>query len=297
MSCIVVWLCPLLCSLTHPASPFVAAVVAQAAPADQAPTGDAALTKLCRDDTSRYTFAFAADPDATFVPKEVFKWTNPVRDRQLGVVSMWIKDGRTEAITTVFTHPVSKEQLNVYHEHQSLSPQRITATVKGGNRWTPAQPGVTLRPIPDAPEPADTPAARLRQMRNLTRDFSAHSVSYYSGEKRWELRMLSQPLYRYESTNPEVLDGAAFSFVSSAGTDPELILLIEARPEKSRWTWQYAAARFSDHSLFLNLRDQEVWTFINEGHIWSFAAGVNDTYYMFRDRVASDPAERGEAGK
>ena len=55
----------------------------------------------------------------------------------------------------------------------------------------------------------------------------------------WELRLLPKPLYRYESTDPEVLDGAVFALVSSAGTDPEIILLIEARktPEGPRWVF------------------------------------------------------------
>jgi hypothetical protein len=48
-------------------------------------------------------------------------------------------------------------------------------------------------------------------------------------ERRWELRLLPHPLYRYESTDPDVVDGALFAFVTSAGTDPEALLAIEAR--------------------------------------------------------------------
>jgi hypothetical protein len=40
-------------------------------------------------------------------------------------------------------------------------------------------------------------------------------------------RRSDQPLYRYESTDPEVIDGALFGFVHV--TDPEIILVIEAR--------------------------------------------------------------------
>jgi hypothetical protein len=54
-----------------------------------------------------------------------------------------------------------------------------------------------------------------------------------------ELRLLSQPLYRYESTLPEVVDGALFTFVT--GTDPELMLVIEARRAFPGGAWERAA--------------------------------------------------------
>ena len=61
----------------------------------------------------------------------------------------------------------------------------------------------------------------------IAREFSATTRD--AQENRWELRLLSQPIYRYESTDPDVLDGALFAIVTSAGTDPEAILLIETR--------------------------------------------------------------------
>lgn len=251
------------------------------------------LLKLCRDDTHGYTMTFADDRSARLEPKEVMKWTNPVRFGQLGVVFLWLKDGRAEAMSTVFTNPFGDDGLHVNHEFQSLSLRRLVATNKAGAvRWAPAQAGITLRPIPGAPEPADSPAARLRQMRSLVREFSAHSVSYYDGEKRWELRMLAQPLQRYETKPGDVLDGAVFAFVSNAGTDPELILPIEARKVGDRWVWHAAGARFSDHSLHLRHQDREIWTFINQGRSHLFAADTRDIYRIFQDRVLSTSGVR-----
>jgi hypothetical protein len=61
-------------------------------------------------------------------------------------------------------------------------------------------------------------------MRGLTRDFSA---STEDDEKRsWALRLLPRPLYRYESIDPNILDGALCSFVTSAGTDPDALLIL-----------------------------------------------------------------------
>jgi integrase len=61
-------------------------------------------------------------------------------------------------------------------------------------------------------------------MRGLTRDFSA---STEDDEKRsWALRLLPRPLYRYESIDPNFLDGALCSLVTSAGTGPDALLIL-----------------------------------------------------------------------
>ena len=97
-------------------------------------------------------------------------------------------------------------------------------------------------------------------MRTLTHDFSASTKD--DQDRRWELRLLPQPLYRYESTDPEVVDGALFGFVTSAGTDPEALLAIEARKSAptSGPVWQYGIARFTDLQLWVRHRGKEVFS-------------------------------------
>ncbi|MAG94065.1 MAG: hypothetical protein CMJ48_09980 [Planctomycetaceae bacterium] len=53
-----------------------------------------------------------------------------------------------------------------------------------------------------------------------------------------QLRRLSQPIYRYESDNANLLDGAMFAFVQ--GTDPEVFLLLEARSKGNNHQWEFA---------------------------------------------------------
>ena len=67
-------------------------------------------------------------------------------------------------------------------------------------------------------QPARSASQRLAQMRALTHDFSASTRD--AKGRRWELRLLPQPLYRFKSTDPDVLDGALFAFVTSAGRTP-----------------------------------------------------------------------------
>jgi hypothetical protein len=54
--------------------------------------------------------------------------------------------------------------------------------------------------------------------------------------------------FRPESTDPNVLEGALYSFVTSAGTDPEAFLILEARkPTPDREPiWHFAVASFTD---------------------------------------------------
>ena len=72
-----------------------------------------------------------------------------------------------------------------------------------------------------------------------------------------ELRLLPQPLYRYEPFGGKVLDGGLFSF--AAGTDPEVLLLIEARRENRELIWQYAFARFNYAELSASFKGDRVW--------------------------------------
>lgn len=182
--------------------------------------GEAAGYTIYRDSTRKEKLELRRDP--------VYTWTNPIRGgEQDGEVFVWTCRGRAEVVGTFFSYP-STGPRNLNHELHSLSTSVLdVARPDGANTWSPSAPGVTPIKIPDGPEPARSPTLRLAQMCELTRWFSASSLDH--DEKRWELRLLPQPLFRYESTDPDVVNGAVFAFVTSAGTDPEVILMIEAR--------------------------------------------------------------------
>jgi hypothetical protein len=75
-------------------------------------------------------------------------------------------------------------------------------------------------------------------MRTIAERFSAED---HFETKSWNaLRLLTKPLVRYGKASAKVEDGALFSFV--LGTDPEVFLMLEARPAKDGLEWQYALA-------------------------------------------------------
>lgn len=220
--------------------------------------------------------------------KPIYIWTNPTRGGgQHGAVFVWLAAGRPAAVGSVFSHPEEKKRV-VCHEFHALAPGTLYPERGPTDQtWMP-KAGVKPLPLSEAPPPEASPSKRLLQMRSLSREFTAHSIDYK--EERWELRLLPQPLYRYESPTGGVLDGALFAFVTSAGTDPEVVLLIEARQTKAGPAWYYRAVRFSDSNLYVRLRGKEIWNSIrDEQH--TLHQNADRTYCLLRDKFIPELPE------
>jgi hypothetical protein len=189
--------------------------------------------------------------------KSVLRWTNPGVGRVYGDVYIWTRSGRPEAVMSFYKAWQPKYDFTA--EMHSLSLTEISAERDGVLLWHPHKAGITLNAVPDAANPAESPTRRLQQMRDLAGRFSARLVdrrNNLEGERQ-ELRLLTQPLYRYRSTDPEVVDGALFAIVM--GTDPEVFLLLEARTNGDARTWQYGLARMNIDPIAVSYMDKEVW--------------------------------------
>lgn len=247
---------------------LIPAVLGQApAPKDDSASRQAARSKRERlleiytNDAAGYTiYRDASRKEQVELQREpVYVWTNPVRVGEDGVVFVWTCRGRAEVLGTFFSFP-SDGQRKLCHEFHSLAVSVLDVSRAGANTWTPEAPGVVLSPIAGAPEPAGSASKRLAQMRALTQDFSASSKD--NKDRSWELRLLPKALYHYKSTDPAVLDGALFAFVTSAGTDPEALLVIEARKARAEDgpVWNYAVARFTDLNLWIRHKGKEIYS-------------------------------------
>lgn len=232
-----------------------------AAPPDP---GDGAAKKMLPiylKDAEAYSIAVESDPKKPLELKKepVFEWLNPARDRgQHGNIFLWLHGGRPAALACIFSHPHDKLQgMKVNHELHALDPEKLIVKRDALNQWKP-EAGLARKALPDAPAPAPTPGGRLVQMRKLAQEFGGYSLD--RDGKRWELRLLPTPLYRYPMAKSRVIDGALFALMSNAGTDPEVLLLIEAREEKGKTRWEYAVARFSDWELHVTRKDREAWS-------------------------------------
>jgi hypothetical protein len=239
-------------------------------------------------EASEYSIAVESAPkQALELKKEpVFEWSNPVRSGlQQGVIFLWLRDGRPAALGSIFSQPDAKlPGRRVIHEFHALDPERLLVSRPNAlNEWKP-QAGLERKELPDADPPAATPGARLVQMRRLAQEFTGHEID--REEKRWELRLLPAPLYRYPAAKAGVVDGAIFTLVSTAGTDPEVLLLIEAREEGGRLRWEYACGRFSDRSLYVQRKDKEVWSSV-QSETNTRLHNPDHTYRVYPDKVVS----------
>lgn len=188
-------------------------------------------------------------------PEPLLKWTNPVQERQMhGEVYLWTDDGRPTAALCVF-EMLEQGVLRECHEFTSLAASGLATTGPPRRNWSPEQSQLVIRPLDDAPTPAAAPRQRLPQMRDLAARHACQKT-LRSGEGR-SLRLLGQPLSRYASQKHDVTDGALFAFVEA--TDPEVLLLIEARPLGSALAWHTAFIRLTSVQLQATLDGVTVW--------------------------------------
>jgi hypothetical protein len=243
-----------------------------------------------------YSIAIESAPKKALELKKepVFEWSNPNRNGgQQGVVFLWLRDGRPAAAGCIFSSPETVVNFpgarRIEHEFHALDPEQLVVTRDALNQWKP-QVGLARRELPDAPAPADAAAARKFQMGRLAEGFTGHTVDA-ARKERYELRVLRTPLYRYPEAKTGVIDGALFALVSDAGTDPEVLLLIEAREEKGHARWEYALGRFSDCEIHVSLagkdgKGKEVFSSIpSEENPYRY--NPKHTYRTYQDKVVA----------
>src|SRR5207248_417376 len=155
----------------------------------------------------------------------------------------WHVEGRPVAAASIFRwyHPYKDASLEIV----SLSPVGISARDRGIVEWDCRSAGVSFHAAPEVAPPAATRGGRLTQMRGLVRRFEAELKDRRGGEPVVrKLRLLEQPIHRYESAKQGVSEGALFAFVEV--TDPELLVMVEAFREGAASKWRYALARMNN---------------------------------------------------
>jgi hypothetical protein len=231
---------------------------------DKPPEKVSGWQRLFRKHAAEYKIAIEGDNSAEvqLVAEPILQWNQPVRGGADGAVFVWTQEGQPVVIGTFFIWPTNEGKQGVAHEMHSLSPFPLVATWRD-RRWTPPKHSIVWKPVPDAQKPGVSSEQRLRQMRDLARQFSAES--HDRQDRKWDLRLLPRPIYRFDIDSKsqrapderEVLDGALFGFVE--GTDLEIVLSIRAAKTETGYRWEYALARMSDFRLAARHGDKTVW--------------------------------------
>ncbi|HWB09212.1 MAG TPA: hypothetical protein VG826_08310 [Pirellulales bacterium] len=197
-----------------------------------------------------------AEPEgiAKFSNRPVLRYSDQTRalfgTRHLLDASVWRlgERGRPLALVTLEIYPLRAGEGKASYEFISLSPSEVRMQLPTGAKWTAAHTELKMEPLADGPRPADSPTARLVQMRQLARRFS---VREDVEENKVECRLLSQPIDRYaddtEKAETVIKDGAIFVFAN--GTNPEAGLVLECSDKN----WSFGLFRLSSAAVFAEL--------------------------------------------
>lgn len=267
---------------------WYALLLGQAGPEEAEATGSKTWTEFYRETAKGYQVTRA--DDGTEVPvsdRAVFDWAS-IEDHN-GAVFAWTEKGRPALIATIFSFPIagSKER-RIVHEFASFTESKLTVEGANGTKWNPP-PLAAMQTVPGAAPPPENANLLKSHCRRLAKDFSGHMNR--RGE-RWDLRLLPTPLTEYRQSSEEVLGGGLFSFVGYS-TDPEILLLIEARKGAKGPAWHFQPVRFSDKSLYLNYKDKPVWESVRKGH-GANGPDTEDPHYrvLASERLSAEIVER-----
>lgn len=219
----------------------------------------AAALRLTLAAAAEYEFRASADEKGKPLElrrEPVFRWSNPEAGDVHGNVFVWTRDERPLVIGSLFKW--FSPHATMEHEFHSLAEEPLGGKFHGEPVWKVGEPGLRFVDVPKAPAPAADEAQRALQLKQLAKEFSG-TGKFGKNAGDLELRLLPQPLHRYAAARRGVVVGGLFAFVRA--TDPEIVLLIEARgKDAASARWQYAVARMhSTAELRLRHQNERVW--------------------------------------
>lgn len=162
----------------------------------------------------------------------------------------------------------------IFREFSSLTEKPFLCKRGDQLLWSPKSTGQAERVFPSAQPPRTTKALRLVQMRRMAERFEVN--------KGGNCRLLPQPLYRFESPEQGIIDGAVFAFV--VANDPELLLTVtlnSSTGDLEDAAWNYSLARMTSSPTKVGLDGQEVW---QAAGYWRNPRSKSDSYMEALDR-------------
>jgi hypothetical protein len=218
--------------------------------AQDKPAGDSRLESLTRR-ANLLKMAYSADPQRAapeLLTTPVLRASDPTRDEMDGALWLWLEGKRPVAGLCLLLYANGKWN----YEHIALCDDALVVTGRPDWSWQPKGQSRTWRRI-DEPVPE---GARPRQtaLRSLARRIEASEVR--RGET-YALRLLERPIYTYADEKLAIVDGALFAM--SYGTNPEVLLQIEARSDQGKLTWHVAFARMSAAEITVKMAGKELW--------------------------------------
>lgn len=228
----------------------ISSLVAQELPESPESGANAEHLKILSARVSRLSMTYTSSRKATelqLLEHPVMRTGNKEGNPD-GAVWLWLDGKRPVAAQCIWNRgPLW------YSENSSLVDDLLEVTGWPKATWHAPGTGRTSLTLPE-PVP-ESPVSRRRTLRALALEFTAREDRL--GIKS-ELRLLPRPIYTYTNANDDALDRALFAFVY--GTDPEVLMQIEARQDASAKHWVVRIARLAGAELWVHLREKEIWS-------------------------------------
>lgn len=180
----------------------------------------------------------------------LFRFNDPTRDFHDGTIWAYGGKGRPVLLVTL-----EKYEAHWAWELTSLATDGKSVAFERDWTWKPKRPGLVLSQVPEADDPAESATARLSQMKALARRMAGEEIV---GDQRFELRLLAQPVRRFDDAAQGIVDGAIFLFVY--GTNPEVAATIECHRVEGKRRWLAGFVPLTTAAATMNLDGKAVWT-------------------------------------
>jgi hypothetical protein len=192
------------------------------------------------------------------VKEPAFRYADQPRGFIDATLWVWTDQGRPVAFQKIETAESAERSPYWQYCFTSVSSDLLLAEWSPNRRFRSTEPGITFRPLKEAPPVSMTNTERKRQSRELARKFSARIVTDPKAKDSQEMRLLTTPLFDYSDPKTKEYRGAVFGF-STNGTNPDLLLLLEVRGEKDKAAWHFAPARMTIGAVTLRWSEAKVW--------------------------------------
>lgn len=172
--------------------------------------------------------------------KPLFRWNNPISGARGGVF-LWTIDDQPVAMTKCHVNDRKRH----YVETSVALSSGLVLRHEGHSIWDPGQPALKYVPVAGQP-PSTKSARRLAQMRRLAGGFEI-TDQWGVGGQPYQLRLMPRPLYRYTSPEAGIIDGALFAYAQ--GTNPEVVVIVEAIQDSEATRWRCGISRLTGYAL------------------------------------------------
>ena len=185
----------------------------------------------------------------------VFRYSDPVR--QFPDATIWVWEVHHRPVAICKLERIAAPSPGWQFCFASLSDQIVTAVWYDRFEWRAREAGIRWQPVLPPPPSRETDAARLIQMRQLARPFSA-VIRNPRLKRQEEMRLLPAPLLRYGDAKGGVRDGALFGLTSN-GTNPDMLLLLQlTKSAAGQDEWEYGLHGLTGDEVEIRLQEKGV---------------------------------------